>query len=460
MTKQSFKHAVFAASLMAATTLTPSALKATVYNDVTGETISVPIIDIVKVEVSNNIADLIFKIDLNGDVVATDWGKYCIAIDTTGGGDTLGNGWNRPISMSAGMDYWVGSWVDSGNGVQLWQYTTSWATTGGPNISKSGSNVTITVPFSQMGLNIGSNFTFDVVSTGGGGGDSAIDSLANPAQSVATWAGPYDISSYSPLPSYTLVQPPDPTNKVTFLVDMQVPIALWDEGGFPVPLDALDTNNQAVFVRGNFNGWNASSEYALIQVGPTLFSNTVDVVWPNNGTILYKFYIDTPVEETTVMSCNASRTLQITSLTMTAPLAYWGDRKTSDPTVNVTYSVDMSLREASGLFTNGVSAVSLRGSFNGWGTTAMTNRPAPDTNIFDVVLSYPYTPIGSCYNSGFYKFYYNPPETWENDPNRSLTTTITNVNTVLPTVYWNHNPYRLGWRDETGVGKSEMGKQG
>src|SRR6266513_2629556 len=67
------------------------------------------ILDITSVEVNNTATDLIFKINLNGDPTAggQDWGKYTIGIDSTAGGDTTGDGWARPISMSSGMDYWV-----------------------------------------------------------------------------------------------------------------------------------------------------------------------------------------------------------------------------------------------------------------------------------------------------------------------------------------------------------------
>ena len=103
---------------------------ATTYLDTTGDTFTGAgggILDITSVEVNNNATDLIFKINVAGDPVATDWGKYMIGIDSVAGGDTAGDGWARPISMPSGMDYWVGSWVDSGNGAQLWQYTGAWA---------------------------------------------------------------------------------------------------------------------------------------------------------------------------------------------------------------------------------------------------------------------------------------------------------------------------------------------
>src|SRR4051812_25595572 len=90
------------------------------YSDTTGDVIvpgsPFPHLDIASVNVSNTATDLIFKINLGGDPVATDWGKYLVGIDSTAGGDPVGNGWGRPIGMSTGMDFWLGCWVDSGNG--------------------------------------------------------------------------------------------------------------------------------------------------------------------------------------------------------------------------------------------------------------------------------------------------------------------------------------------------------
>lgn len=44
----------------------------------------------------------------------------------------------------------------------------------------------------------------------------------------------------------------------------------------------------------------------------------------------------------------------------------------------VTFSVDMSTNVANGTFTNGVSTVTVLGSFNGWGTGVVLNQePEP-----------------------------------------------------------------------------------
>jgi len=215
-----------------ASTLTVLALaalpaQAAIYSDATGENFTTAgggILDITSVEVNNTATDLIFKINLAGDPVATDWGKYCIGFDTTAGGDPAGNGWVRPISMSSGMDYWVGSWVDGGNGAELRNWNGSaWpgspqSATYNPNpdalsISKNTSSVTLQFHFAGMGLGVGSTFHFDVYTTGGGGGDGAVDSLANPSQSISDWGNSYDSVLQD---AFTIAPVPEPATAALF----------------------------------------------------------------------------------------------------------------------------------------------------------------------------------------------------------------------------------------------------
>jgi hypothetical protein len=201
---------------------TLASASAATYPDAIGEgpiVSSNPHLDITSVEVSNTGSDLMFKINLLGDPVATDWGKYMIGIHTGSGGDPTGNGWGRPISIPTGMNYWLGSWVDSGNGVQLHAYSGSWSQIGGAgtfaggpvlpglSISKTTSSVTITAPFASMGLGFGNTINFDVYTSGGGGGDSAIDALANPGQAAADWGTPYASQTTD---AYTIQAVPEP----------------------------------------------------------------------------------------------------------------------------------------------------------------------------------------------------------------------------------------------------------
>src|SRR3954447_17119511 len=106
------------------------AASAAVIADATGEELSGNNnLDIKSVEVSNDASDLNFKINLVGNPVTTNWGKYMVGVDSVAGGDTStnGNGWGRPIRMSSGMDYWIGSWADSGTGAEVYRFdAASW----------------------------------------------------------------------------------------------------------------------------------------------------------------------------------------------------------------------------------------------------------------------------------------------------------------------------------------------
>ena len=60
----------------------------------------------------------------------------------------------------------------------------------------------------KLGLSAGNSFNFDIYASGGGGGDSAVDALANPLQSINDWGVAYN--TQSPL-TYTVTQVPEPT---------------------------------------------------------------------------------------------------------------------------------------------------------------------------------------------------------------------------------------------------------
>jgi hypothetical protein len=212
----------FAVLLMAATSHA-----STVYPDPTGDTFTGAgggILDITSVEVSNDATDVSFTFNLAGDVVATDWGKYMVGISKNNGtGDTAGNGWGRPISMNpAGMNYWIGSWVDSGNGAELYTWGSGpgpWSLTEAtynapPNnlisISKNTTSVTVKVPLAKVGLNPGDSFLFDAFTSGGGGGDSAVDALSSSVPSIADWGNPYNSPGNTGLSQYTVTAVPEP----------------------------------------------------------------------------------------------------------------------------------------------------------------------------------------------------------------------------------------------------------
>jgi len=154
--------------------------------------------DILSVEVSHTASDVQFKLTLNGSVNATDWAKFMIGISSPGASTktSSGNGWGRPINMSSGggMNYWIGSWVDGGSGAETYDNGASWNPTGATwagnfpgSITAGGSNVTITVARSAIGMSADGTFLFDVYSSGGGGGDGALDALSVSTPAIANW---------------------------------------------------------------------------------------------------------------------------------------------------------------------------------------------------------------------------------------------------------------------------------
>lgn len=183
------------------------------------------ILDISSVEVNNSATTLTFKINLVGNPSATDWGKYMIGIDSVPSfGDVAGNGWNRPIGMSSGMDFWLGTWVDSGNGAEVRNWGgASWglqSATYGSNpdaisVTKDSSSVTVVLNFAGLGLGYGSTFNFDVYTSGGGGTDGAIDALGNPGQTIANWGDYYNTGAS--FKSYTIPAVPEPSTAVLIL---------------------------------------------------------------------------------------------------------------------------------------------------------------------------------------------------------------------------------------------------
>jgi hypothetical protein len=216
--------ALFAVTLLAGTT------HATLFNDAVGDLndgtsggadfSSFTHLDIVSLEVANDATDLSFTLTLNGDIAATDWGKYMIGIDSTSSspGDAASNGWGRPINMPSGMDYWVGSWVDSGGGHQVWDYNDSnpgnWteqppAPTARPVdlSSAAAGQVSFSIPLADLGLSVGDMIFLDAYASGGGGGDGAVDALSDPNPSILDWGDSFSSPDRTGLSKYTIVIP-------------------------------------------------------------------------------------------------------------------------------------------------------------------------------------------------------------------------------------------------------------
>jgi uncharacterized protein (TIGR03382 family) len=172
-------------------------------------------LDIASVSVTHDANNLYFEITTRGDVSNPTWGKYMLAINGPGGANDAGNGWGRPISWNGqGIDYWIGTWADDGGGNfggELRQMDGAGgnvllaATYAGPGIS--GSSLTtqmITVSRSLMGLAGNATFSFDVMTSGGGGGDPGVDHLSRSDMSTTDWSVP---SSAGQFLTYTIPAP-------------------------------------------------------------------------------------------------------------------------------------------------------------------------------------------------------------------------------------------------------------
>ena len=158
-------------------------------------------LDLVSMEVSHTASDIQFKLTVNGNVGSTDWGKFMIGISSSGTKTSSGNGWGRPINMSSngGMTHWIGSWVDSGGGVEL--YTNGGSGWSGPASpagfafsSGATSTITYTVSRASIGMIGDGTLYFDAYSSGGGSGDGAIDALSRSNASVSNWGGSFTTS--------------------------------------------------------------------------------------------------------------------------------------------------------------------------------------------------------------------------------------------------------------------------
>lgn len=158
-------------------------------------------LDITGVTVSNTATHLSFAISTRE---FQNWTKYLIFLNTRDGG-TGTNGWGRPIDLSGSqIDYYIGSWVDApSDNAQFWSYGTAWNLDSSFTNSVSGNTVTWTVSLASLGLGIGSTFTFDVA-TSGGGNDPGVDHLsrmdpATPGWGTASVAGAF--VSYTVVPA-------------------------------------------------------------------------------------------------------------------------------------------------------------------------------------------------------------------------------------------------------------------
>jgi hypothetical protein len=340
-------------------------------------------LDIVKMEVVDTETDVIFTMTLNGNTSTggNDWGNFMIGIaNQKTSGTVTGNGWGRPINLNAGvtngvtngMTHWIGSWVGGGGGSQLWTYgTTNWSQTGSPAayLITPNTNTTIiyTVSKASLGVTNGDTIIFDAYSSGGGGGDSAVDALSNPTNSIAGWGGPYTSSATNTTNgvgsgmtrSYLLANTAlNTTQPVTFEVDMRAQIG----AGLFNPLTAgVDVEWGTGFL--NFSSLTDGDSDGIYTGSPSVSA-------PANTPVSYRFVISPndialPLQPETV-----SRTFTMLASPITIPVAFFNNIAGYR---DVTFSVDMADAQTAGAFNPTTQTVQVRGPFNNWAGTTLSN---------------------------------------------------------------------------------------
>ena len=165
----------------------------TSYTDGTGE-IAVPggpypHLDIETVQVSTAAAtsQITFRIYTEGDPTSPGWGVYMIGVKSGTGGAVSGvGGSGRPIHFPSGMTHWI---IAGSGGGQVWTYGASWTQAGTVTQTRDAAtkSVALTLSYSTLALSLGETFTFDVYTSGTGGGDGAVDALSVSTSSITGW---------------------------------------------------------------------------------------------------------------------------------------------------------------------------------------------------------------------------------------------------------------------------------
>ncbi len=375
-----------AASLLLAATVSPIKAQVTTFNDATNDISSnvssgSGTLDIVKMEVVDTETDVIFTMTVNGNVSSANWGNFMVGIaNQKAVGTTSGNAWGRPINLNAGatngvtngMTHWIGSWVSGTGGGQLWTYgTTNWTGPAAPAgfafAAGVQSTITYTVTKESLGVTNGDVIVFDAYSSGSGGSDSAVDALSNPTNSITNWSGSYTSSSTNttgvvgsgPTRSYTLANTAlNTTQPITFQVDMRAQIGA---GLFNPATEGVDVEWGTGFL--NFSAL-ADGD------GDGVYTGTPSVSAPAATPVGYRYVISPNDVALPLQPETVSRTFTMPNAPTTVPVAYFNNIAGFR---DVTFSVDMATAQVAGAFNPASQTVQVRGPFNNWAGTTLTN---------------------------------------------------------------------------------------
>ena len=177
---------------------------ADVYSDATGEVFDAGFthLDLASVELTNDADWLYISVQTTGDLDGTSWGKYAIGLNNGKDAAGTGNGWGRNIDWGGqSITHWSATWAadgGSGAGGEVYNYdganfnlidATYGAGTdiqGDDSMHAAGAQMWRS-SLASLNLVIGDTFTFDIITTGGTGGDPGVDHLSRADQSTPFW---------------------------------------------------------------------------------------------------------------------------------------------------------------------------------------------------------------------------------------------------------------------------------
>ena len=196
---------------------------------------------------------------------------------------------------------------------------------------------------------------------------------------------------------------------VEFQVDMGVQAQI---GSFTV--------GDTVKIAGNFNDWNNGIDVMTDPDGDTVYTITKTL---NVGDTLYFKFIKGADGWETI----SNREYIVPAGNSTFSDYFDGDNGLADSTnIDVTFSCNLEFEIVSGRFNPTTDTLSVRGSFNGWGSTSLLFQSITDPNVYEGTFNLR-TFEGDVFN---YKYaYFGPGGTsWENDPNKTYTITADDIN--------------------------------
>ncbi|MFO0831798.1 MAG: PEP-CTERM sorting domain-containing protein [Phycisphaerales bacterium] len=203
-----------------------SAASATTYTDAQNELFDNGFghLDITSVDVSHDATFITFVVNVRGSIDAgaggSNWGKYCIGIDTGAVGGDTSNGWGRNVSWGSGqgIEFYVGSWADAsfpfGAGAELRQMSglndnsntlldATYTTNTLIQASTSAFSQTISVSRAAIGMGGNGTFRFDIFTTGSNF-DPGVDHLSRSDMATDGWGTQSVAGSFL---SYTIPTP-------------------------------------------------------------------------------------------------------------------------------------------------------------------------------------------------------------------------------------------------------------